>query len=45
MRKKELRDKKLIRDLKISLKEAKEGKTRPLKELISELGLDSYFKE
>jgi hypothetical protein len=45
MRKKKLRDNKLIRDLKIGLKEAKEGKTRPLKELISELGLNSYFRE
>jgi len=35
-----MRDKELVRDLKAAIKEAEEGKTRPLKELISELGLE-----
>jgi len=38
-------DKKLAKDLRVALKEAREGKTRPLKELIKELKLDAYFKE
>jgi len=33
-------DKELMRDLKVALKEAEEGKTRPLDELIRELNLE-----
>ena len=35
-----MQDEELVRDLRIALKEAEEGKTRPLKELIRELGLE-----
>jgi len=35
-----IQDEELVRDLRIALKEAKEGKTKPLKELIRELGLE-----
>ena len=35
-----MQDKELVRDLKAALKEAEEGKTKPLKELIRELGLE-----
>jgi hypothetical protein len=35
-----IQDKKLIKDLKIALCEVKEGKTRPLDELIRELNLE-----
>jgi hypothetical protein len=34
-------DKELMRDLKVALKEAEEGKTRPLDELIRELNLEN----
>jgi DNA-directed RNA polymerase subunit K/omega len=33
-------DKKLVKDLKIALREVEEDKTRPLNELIRELGLE-----
>ncbi|MEM3696024.1 MAG: hypothetical protein QXQ94_00780 [Candidatus Bathyarchaeia archaeon] len=36
-----MQDKKLVRDLKIALREVEEGKTRPLNELIRELNLES----
>jgi len=36
-----MHDDELIQDLKDALKEDKEGKTRPLDELIKELGLES----
>jgi|YelNatPaOPRAMG01_1025707.scaffolds.fasta_scaffold134303_1 hypothetical protein len=35
-----MQDEELVRDLRAALKEAEDGKTRPLKELISELGLE-----
>jgi len=35
-----IQDKKLVKDLKIALKEVEEGKTRPLDELIRELNLE-----
>ena len=35
-----MQDKKLIEDLKVALKEVKEGKTKPLSELIKELNLE-----
>ena len=35
-----MQDEELVRDLKAAIKEAEEGKTRPLKELIRELGLE-----
>ncbi|MEM2971535.1 MAG: hypothetical protein QW270_03835 [Candidatus Bathyarchaeia archaeon] len=35
-----MQDKKLVRDLKIALREVEEGKTRPLNELIRELNLE-----
>jgi len=35
-----IQDEELVRDLRIALKEAEEGKTKPLKELIRELGLE-----
>jgi hypothetical protein len=35
-----IQDKKLVKDLKIALREVKEGKTRPLDELIRELDLE-----
>jgi biotin-(acetyl-CoA carboxylase) ligase len=35
-----MQDKELVRNLSAALKEAEEGKTRPLKELIRELGLE-----
>jgi len=34
------RDKDLVGDLRMALKEAEEGRARPLKELIRELGLE-----
>jgi DNA-directed RNA polymerase subunit K/omega len=36
-----MQDKKLIKDLKIALREVEEGKARPLDELIRELNLES----
>jgi DNA-directed RNA polymerase subunit K/omega len=36
-----IQDKKFVKDLKIALREVKEGKTRPLDELIRELDLES----
>jgi DNA-directed RNA polymerase subunit K/omega len=36
-----MQDKKLVKDLKIALREVKEGKARPLDELIRELNLES----
>ena len=36
-----MQDKKLVKDLKIALREVEEGKTRPLDELIRELNLES----
>ena len=35
-----MQDEELVRDLRTALKEVEDGKTRPLKELISELGLE-----
>jgi DNA-directed RNA polymerase subunit K/omega len=35
-----IQDKKLVKDLKIALREVEEGKTRPLDELIRELNLE-----
>ncbi|MBE0512545.1 hypothetical protein IBX38_05795 [Candidatus Bathyarchaeota archaeon] len=35
-----VQDKKLVKDLKIALREVEEGKTRPLDELIRELDLE-----
>jgi len=35
-----MQDNKLVEDLKIALREAKKGKTRPLDELIRELDLE-----
>ena len=35
-----MQDKKLVKDLKIALREVEEGKTRPLDELIRELDLE-----
>jgi len=35
-----IQDKKLVKDLKIALREVEEGKTRPLDELIRELDLE-----
>lgn len=37
-------DKKLMKDLKVALKEAEEGKTRPLDELIRELNLEDEVR-
>jgi hypothetical protein len=37
-------DKELMRDLKVALKEAEEGKTRPLDELIRELNLENQVR-
>ena len=37
-------DKELMRDLKVALKEAEEGKTRPLDELIRELNLEDEIR-
>ena len=37
-------DKELMRDLKVALKEAEEGKTRPLDELIRELNLEDEVR-
>ena len=36
-----IQDKKLVKDLKIALREVEEGKARPLDELIRELNLES----
>lgn len=36
-----VQDKKLVKDLKIALREVEEGKTRPLDELIRELNLEN----
>ena len=36
-----MRDKELIQDLKDAMREVKEGKTKPLSELIKELNLES----
>jgi len=35
-----MQDEELVRDLKTALKEAEEGKVRPLEDLIRELGLE-----
>lgn len=35
-----MQDRKLVKDLKIALREVEEGKTRPLDELIRELDLE-----
>lgn len=35
-----IQDKKLVKDLKIALREVDEGNTRPLDELFREIGLD-----
>lgn len=35
-----MQDEELVRDLKTALKEAEEGKTKPLEDLIRELGLE-----
>jgi len=35
-----IQDKKLVKDLKIALREVEEGKTRPLDELVRELNLE-----
>lgn len=37
-------DKEIMRDLKVALKEAEEGKTRPLNELIRELNLEDEVR-
>jgi hypothetical protein len=37
-------DKKLMKDLKVALKEAEEGKTRPLDELVRELDLEDEVR-
>ena len=37
-------DKKLVKDLKVALKEVGEGKTRPLDELIRELDLEDEVR-
>jgi hypothetical protein len=37
-------DKELMRDLKVALREAEEGKTRPLDELIRELNLEDEVR-
>jgi hypothetical protein len=39
-----MQDEELVRDLRAALKEAEEGKTRHLKELIRELGLEGKFR-
>ena len=36
-----IQDKKLVKDLKIALREVEEGKARPLDELIRELNLEN----
>jgi len=36
-----MQDKKLVKDLKIALREVEEGKARPLDELIRELNLEN----
>jgi hypothetical protein len=35
-----IQDKKLVKDLKVALREVKEGKARPLDELVRELNLE-----
>jgi len=35
-----VQDKKLVEDLKVALREVEQGKTRPLDELVRELGLE-----
>jgi hypothetical protein len=35
-----IQDKKLVKDLKIALREVEEGKTRPIDELVRELNLE-----
>lgn len=37
-------DKEIMRDLKVALKEAEEGKTKPLDELIRELNLEDEVR-
>jgi DNA-directed RNA polymerase subunit K/omega len=37
-------DKKLMKDLKIALREVEEGKTRPINELVRELGLEDEVR-
>jgi len=37
-------DKKLMKDLKIALREVEEGKTRPIDELVRELGLEDEVR-
>jgi DNA-directed RNA polymerase subunit K/omega len=36
-----MQDKKLVKDLKVALREVEEGKTRPLEELVRELNLEN----
>jgi DNA-directed RNA polymerase subunit K/omega len=38
-----MQDKKLVKDLKVALREVEEGKARPLDELIRELNLEGAF--
>ena len=37
-------DKKLVKDLKVAMKEVEEGKTRPLDDLIRELDLEDEIR-
>jgi DNA-directed RNA polymerase subunit K/omega len=37
-------DKKFMKDLKIALREVEEGKTRPIDELVRELGLEDEVR-
>jgi DNA-directed RNA polymerase subunit K/omega len=37
-------DKQLMKDLKIALREVEEGKTRPIDELVRELGLEDEVR-
>jgi len=38
------KDKKLVRDLKVALREVDEGKTKPLEELVRELDLENEVR-
>jgi hypothetical protein len=39
-----MQDKKLMKDLKVALGEVEEGKTRPIDELVRELGLEDEVR-
>ena len=39
-----VQDKKLVKDLKVALKEVEEGKTRPLDELVRKLNLEDEVR-